>query len=58
MGKTTNLNWWSPDFSHQQYHQILETDGTNNFLPARGGDFANFPANILPVNRAPAENGG
>ena len=19
MGKTTNLNWWSPDFSHQQY---------------------------------------
>ena len=19
MGETTNLNWWSPDFSHQQY---------------------------------------
>ncbi len=19
--KTTNLNWWSPDFSHQQHHK-------------------------------------
>ncbi len=27
MGKTTNLYWWTPDFSHQQYEQVHVSQG-------------------------------